>query len=203
MYRPTWRWTQGIAIVGAECSGKSTLLAKLEPLIEAPVIRELVRTLIRESGLVTPPAFGSDYKVTKRFQEELHGIRVKAHLDAETPFLEDRSTIDSYAYSLAGCGRDPASQEWFEEFSVLCRKHARSFYNFVILVPSGKFAMESDGLRNPLPYNAMMMYYLIQGLLIDWEIPFHTLESVNIEDRVAESIEVLRQLNLISVKYFT
>ncbi len=200
MFEPTWRWSKGIAIIGAESSGKSTLISHVEQLVEVPILKELVRTLMRKSGLASPPAYGCDFGVTCDFQGELQQVRNEAQAAVGGPFIEDRSTVDSYAYTLACCGKDPKSQEWLKTFTEECYLHAKQAYQLIILVPSGKLPVVPDGVRNPLPFNAMMMYYLILGILQDWEIVHYVLQTVDLNERTAEVLAILNQHNLIKGK---
>lgn len=196
MYEPTWQWEGGVALVGAESSGKSTLRHKLIAHLGVPIVGEIVRGTLKTMNLDTPPAYGCDFGLTSKFQATLQQERERAESKFRC-FLADRSSIDSYAYTLACCGRDPKSQEWLRDFQKESIEYARRRYKLFIFVPSGKFPVVPDGVRNPLQFNAMMMHYLILGLLVDHNLPYYVLQSVNIDNRVGEVLDVLKQSGLI------
>jgi nicotinamide riboside kinase len=198
MLHPAWKWTKGIAIVGAESSGKSFLLQNLACEISVPIIKELVRTTMKDLALDSPPAYGCNFQLTQEFQAKLQEVREKKESVIGGPFFADRSSIDSYAYTLACCGRDPESQQWLEEFSKQSFIYADKMYQLFILVPSGKFPMTPDGVRNPLKFNAMLMHYLILGILIDLNLPHYVVESVDIDHRTSEVLDLLKAYNLLN-----
>jgi len=196
MFIPTWKWEGGVALVGAESSGKSTLRHKLVNQLQVPVVGEIVRGTLKTMELDVPPAYGCDFGLTAKFQATLQQEREREE-SRHRCFLADRSSIDSYAYTLACCGRDPKSQEWLKGFQRESVEYARRRYKLFIVVPSGKFPVVPDGIRNPLTYNAMMMHYMILGLLSAHNLPHYILQSVNIDCRTAEVLDTLQQYELV------
>ena len=197
MFRPTWKWEGGVALVGAESSGKSTLIKHLGAQLFVPCVGEIVRGTLKMMNLDSPPAYGCDFKLTMEFQSMLQRRRVEEERRNKF-FIADRSSIDSFAYTLACCGRDPESQEWLKKFYAENIDYAREVYKLFIVVPTGRFPIVPDGIRNPNPFNALMMHSMILGLLVEHNLPHYVLQSVNIECRVKETLTVLQQRGLIT-----
>lgn len=198
MFKPTWRWEGGIAFVGAESSGKSTLIKAVQNKISyCNVINELVRGTLKTMNLKTPPAYGCDFDLTAQFQSALQTTRQQVERKHRF-FVADRSSVDSLAYTLACCGRDPKSQSWMREFHEHNIAYAKEMYKFFFVVPTGKFPIVPDGVRNVNPYNAFMIHFIILGLLNEYNLPHHVVQSVDIDCRVQEVLEVMQQQGLVA-----
>lgn len=198
IYRPTARWNRGIAIVGAESSGKSTLIKHLQYSIpNVRVITGLSRQVMSESSLSLQPATGLDLHSLIAFQNRISELRVQLESSENSPFIEDRSSIDSFAYALASCAREDDAQEWLHYYYEDNYLHALYFYHHFFVLPSGVFPIVEDGVRSPLKFNAQMMYYLITGILVAEGLPFNIITPSSIEDRASEIIRLLYEMNFI------
>ena len=191
-------WTHGVALSGAESSGKSTLLEKVEPFLDVPVSRGIVRGVLGSMGLSVPPSFGVDLQLARAFQEELQSRRESTERGFGGPFISDRTSLDSFAYTLAVCGRDAFSQEWLNLFHKQCIDYATQMYQFIFILPTGKFPLKEDGVRNTLPFNALMMHYLIEGITRESGIPYHVIQKVDLNERVDEVLATLKSFNFIT-----
>lgn len=197
-YKPTATWQKGIAIVGAESSGKSTLIKQLHELIPGVrVISGLSRQVMSESSLELQPATGLNLMQLMEFQNRISELRIKLEMESPTPFIEDRSSIDSFAYALASCAREDDAQEWLSYYYEDNYLHALNIYHHFFALPSGVFPVVEDGIRNTLKFNAQMMYYLITGILVAEGLNFNIITSSSIKDRTSEVIKLLLEMGLI------
>lgn len=201
IFRPTSKWDRGIAIVGAESSGKSTLIERLHHLIpDVRVITGLSRRVMSESALDLQPATGLDLSRLMAFQNRISELRLELETEDNIPFIEDRSSVDSFAYALASCAREDDAQEWLHYYYEDNYLHALYFYHHFFVLPSGVFPVVEDGVRNSLKFNAQMMYYLITGILVAEGLPFNIITPSSIEDRTDEIIRLLYEMNFIEEK---
>lgn len=199
-FSPTSKWQKGIALIGAENTGKTTLIRELQQKIDnVSIITEYVRECLRELGLSRPPTFGSDTKLIQEFQHLVYTKRTFLETAAQGPFLADRTPIDSFLYSLSALSRDPGSQEWLDAVLKSAIDHLAKHYHYIFLLPHGALPMVDDGVRCTLRFNALMMHYLFVGFLQENLIPYHVVHSVPIPGRVAEILAVLERLGYIKV----
>lgn len=194
---PTSKWQKGIALIGAENTGKTTLVRELQRRIDVPIIAEYVRECLRELGLSRPPTFGSDATLIQKFQSLVYTKRCLLEASARGPFLADRTPIDSFLYSLSALARDPSSQEWLDAILKSSIDHLAQHYHFIFLLPHGVLPMIDDGVRCTLWFNALMMHYLFVGFLQENSIPHHVIRSATLSERVSEIVNVLESLEYV------
>jgi len=198
--KPSTTWNRGIAIIGAEGSGKTTLINALEKRIEVPVMKEYVREVMRELGHSSPVQC-DDLGQMKAFQDALARKRRGLELSFQGAFLSDRSPVDSFLYALSGVARDLESQSWLKQYHSESLRHTIESYQLLILVPHGRIGGEIafDGVRSTLWFNALMMHYLFIGALPEFGVDHYTVRYTALEDRVEEVIYVLYQRGLLQL----
>ncbi len=185
------KWKLGIGFSGAEGTGKTTLVKEVSRQLEVPAVLGVVRDVLKGMGLATPPTFGTDADLALKFQKRLFEKKSMEEKFIQAPFLADRTSIDMFSYTLSSLGRESKSQDFLKQYYQACVDYARLMYHFHFFVPTGRFAIEDDGVRNTLQYNATMMHYIILGMLCDLHLPFHIIQSVDLQDRIDEVIWVL------------
>lgn len=197
-FKTTSNWSRGIAIVGAESSGKSTLIKQLQlHLPNIRIISGLSRRVMSESSLALQPATGLDLSQLMQFQNRISELRVELESEDASPFLEDRSSIDSFAYALASCAREDNAQEWLRYYYEDSYLHALYYYHHFFVLPSGVFPVVEDGVRSSLRFNAQMMHYLITGILVAEGLPFNIIASSSVRDRTEEILHFLYEMKFI------
>lgn len=198
--KPTAKWTKGVGITGAEGSGKTTLIKALEGEFRTvKTLKELVRGTMKDMGITSPPVFGFDMKLSMKFQAELQNRRRTVESKMGGPFFADRTSLDSWVYTLSALAREPMAQEFLKSYFLDCMNHLQEGYHITLVVPHGMFAfIQADGVRNTLWYNALMTHYLILGAIRDLGVKHYIIRSVSLEDRVDEVIEVLHSEGLIA-----
>ena len=186
-------WLLGIAFTGSEGSGKTTLINALADLLQVPKTVNFVRDALKDMGLTTPPAFDTDKELTKTFQHWLLQKRSIHEKFIFSPFLADRSSIDMFAYTLSHLAREDDMQDFLDSYLKDCVAYAKDMYEFHFFIPSGRIPLVNDGLRNTQRYNARLMHYIMLGMLQDQAIPFHTIQSLALGDRIDEVLGVMRE----------
>lgn len=130
-----------IAIVGAQCTGKTTLLNALQEIPEFKdyvYVKEIVRSLNRERSIkINKDAdFDSQISIFKKHEEIL-----------EFPnFITDRSSIDAMVYSYRNFKHGLFEESEFLEFEKLFLDTAYR-YDKVFFIPV-EFELEEDGFRS-------------------------------------------------------
>jgi nicotinamide riboside kinase len=186
------KWLLGIAFTGSEGSGKTTLINALADILQVPKTVNFVRSAMKDMGLEKPPAFGTDKELTKAFQHWLLNKRAVHEKFLLSPFLADRSSIDMFAYTLSHLAREDDMQDFLNQYCQACVEYAKSMYEFHFFIPSGRIPLIDDGLRNAQQFNARLMHYIMLGMLQDQAIPFHTIQSISLDDRIEEVLRVMR-----------
>lgn len=198
--KPTSKWTKGVGITGAEGSGKTTLIKALErEFSSVKTIKELVRSTLKDMGIASPPVFGFDMKLSMAFQAELQKRRRLLESQLGGPFFADRTSLDSWVYTLSALAREEGAQEFLKSYFLDCMQHLKEGYHITIVVPHGYFPfIQPDGVRNTLWYNALMTHYLILGAIRDLGVKHAIIRSISLEDRVDEVIGILHSEGLIA-----
>lgn len=130
-----------IAIIGAQCTGKSTLLDKVkESGILSPgyiFCEEVVRKLVKEKQIL----------INKEGDFESQKAIFYAHLDnarENIDMVTDRSCIDAWVYTLYN--REQFNVAELNELNFLF-VHTLAFYDKIFYLPV-EFELESDGFRS-------------------------------------------------------
>lgn len=130
-----------IAIVGAQCTGKTTLLNVLKEVPEFKdylYVKEIVRSLNKEKSIKinTEADFDSQLSIFKKHSEILE----------KDNFITDRSSIDAMVYSYRNFQHGLFDESEFLEFEGLFLNTAY-LYDKVFFLPV-EFELESDGFRS-------------------------------------------------------
>jgi nicotinamide riboside kinase len=190
-------WLLGIAFTGSEGSGKTTLINALADVLQVAKTTNVVREAVKEMGLDKPPAFGTNKQLTMDFQSWLLKKRMVREKFILEPFLADRSSIDMFSYTLSHLAREDDMQHFLNEYYIQCIDYARTMYEFHFFVPSGRIPLVADGLRNTQPNNARLMHFIMLGMLQEHAIPHHVIQSVTLQDRIDEVLQVMGEHGLI------
>ncbi|KAH6675354.1 AAA domain-containing protein [Plectosphaerella plurivora] len=111
--------TKNIYIVGAQCTGKTTLVNALEshfsaqPAHDQPaIVREVARTVLKTHSLAATDIRSSPDSALHMQKLMLHAqVEAERHAMAEASwFISDRSAVDPICYALKHVGEDGASQ---------------------------------------------------------------------------------------------
>ncbi|KAK3386892.1 AAA domain-containing protein [Podospora didyma] len=144
-----------IYIVGAQCTGKTTLVNALEayfrqtlsPHEQPAIVREVARTVLVEHGFAAADITSSPTKALALQKLILEGqVRVEENaLTRSSWILSDRSGVDPISYALRHVSRDAADAliqgpEW----QVLKERMAKSL---IIVCESGASWLNDDGVR--------------------------------------------------------
>ena len=150
-----------IALAGSAGVGKTTLGRRLGARHGVPFIPEGMRRHI-ENGLDMHTLSPAEHRrlMLELFDEMMDGVReAKAGAGG---YVCDRSPVDFAAFWLYyGFGDDEAATAAFFD---RVRETLRGL-DAVILLPWGRIALESDGVRSPNPWLQLHFQGLIEGLL--------------------------------------
>jgi nicotinamide riboside kinase len=176
-----------IALIGNSGTGKTTLAERLAARTGFPLVEEFARDLLREWNIV-------DYAATPRerwieFQKTLLSRKLEreAKLDA---FVADRATIDTAAtwlIRLAGQVPDQLSTAFIERCHL-----GMDRYDHLFLLPSNILPLEVDGVRETDWSRRLLFDLTLIGFLQEWRCSYHVLDTISLEDRVAEVLDHLR-----------
>ena len=67
-------------------------------------------------------------------------------------------------------------------------------YDLFLLLPP-TIPLRKDEVRHTSLYHRDVIHYMITGLLDSWRLPFYTIESISIDDRIKECSEVINRIN--------
>ena len=187
---------QNIYIVGAQCTGKTTLVNALEVSLDshpvsdrAAIIREVARTVLKEHGFSAHDLRTSQEK-TMAFQALILQAQDRAEtaaLEGASYFISDRSGIDPIVYAMELVGHESAgsllqSREWL----VLRERMQRSI---VVVCEPGADWLTDDGVRlMPLDQTEWReIHEAFCNALNDNKIPYSVLghEVTDLVDRVS------------------
>lgn len=199
-----------ICFCGAESSGKTTLVSQLESVLEIPALKSVARSILAEMHLPYPPTAMDQQSLIIEFQERVLAQRIAleqefrpeitfplgANSREAKPFIADRSGLDNYAYALACLASNSGVQEWLAQYKKRCIAQVEQ-YDFIFVVPAGKFEIVADGVRNVLPFFAEMIHYIISSALRETDLAGHVIEAVDPAERIEEVLSVLYSYNLI------
>jgi len=180
-----------IGIVGASCTGKTTLATKLSKYFNLEVIGEIARELFQEFNIASPREL-INLEDEKRFQQSILDAKRKAESNLDH-FVADRTFIDAAAYWLFHLSQKVKDEESYAYFQ-RCRDYMND-YNIVIFLPYDRLGgcLVNDGVRTGRIYYNYAMHLLMEGMLADWNINHLLLsskEDIEAIEYVKSKIEV-------------
>ena len=162
-----------VVLCGSHSTGKTTLLPHFP---ELKIIPEFARELFKKG-------YPLNQKTTQEGQTLIFNKSLEALL-TEDNFIADRSLIDVYAYTINSENYIETWTKFYMHNNILRHFHKYDKVIYVPIVPEVDLAM--DGVRDADQEYRKKIDTDIQYYLRNFKVPYYTLQSVSIEDRVAE-----------------
>ena len=171
-----------IGFTGSHGTGKTTLATELAIKLDMPFIEERARIFAD---------MGFDMNTSASLQTQLLMLldQIAAESNPFSYWITDRILLDYLAYSV---NTDQAlNQDTVRLLESNLYWLMQNRYTHVFLVPVGKIALVSDTLRpDDIAYQERIDT-TIRFYLEKMKIPYHTIESSSLEDRMDEVLEVV------------
>lgn len=187
-----------VAIIGAACVGKTSLLESIFKSLENDnsdnayiKIPEIARSLCKEQG------YENIYEIKDADQFRIDVLNKQIDTEDESnTFISDRSTIDCWVYYMRwswNSKKVEATEEYYQKAKSQAQK-----YDKIIFIPKMFDAIEDD-FRWANDVYQMQVERTFKSTLYEWELldRTYTIKSSNLEERVAEVFQAL-ELNTIS-----
>ena len=148
-----------IYIIGAQCTGKTTLVTALQAHFRAqvsstslnhlstvpPILTEVARTVLREHKFTASDITSSPSKAL-RFQQLILEAQCKAETSIEAPwYICDRSGLDPIVYARRYVGVDAAQS--MKATDIWQQLHERMSRSLIIVCEAGMDWLMDDGVR--------------------------------------------------------
>ena len=179
-----------VAISGSAGTGKSLLAKQLSFELGSPLIPEGIREYLLEhnlkdfKGMSPRETMGMQWFILNRKIEEEKKLN---------SFVADRCTADNVAYALRWCGREiqdvPKAQ--MKHYINEAKEHCK-LYDAIFILPGGIIPLENDGVRSSNENYHYEMECMIMGLLHKWDIPFYVVESISLNERMDDCMNVIK-----------
>ena len=177
-----------LSICGSQGTGKSTLLNALKRNGYHVVQRKTSRSILAEWN-VTLDQVNSTPNLCMKFQDEILERKFQDERRAVEEFgsvLTERTYVDLATYALISLGSQNGKSEWLNEYMTKCATYQKT-YDSVIFLPNGKFPLVNDGVRGVNQHYSDLVDHTMARYHQLWtSCPQHTIESVSVDDRVAE-----------------
>jgi len=174
-----------IAISGAAGTGKSTLAEAIAKQLRIGFIPEGVREWFTKNDKNFKTMTPEDFMM---MQHDLLGEKI--NLEAcLVNFIVDCSTAEGAAYVLRWSSRTISEYE-VKVYVNKCREHC-STYDLICFLPRS-IPLVDDGVRSSNDNYNYSMNCMIKGVLTDWGIPYYTVRSTTLEDRIYECVLAYR-----------
>lgn len=188
-----------IAVIGAQCTGKTTLVNELSDILKIPKITEVARRY----NIPRAPSI-------KHVSLQLNILSDQISAEYNTyrtngSFVSDRSTIDNMAYWLCNA-HDYATDDEKESYMTTCIRNVfgnENRYTHVFLVQP-EFAIEDDGFREIDPVYQNEIHTIIKTILRIYNIKHYTLTG-DLQSRIQQALEILsedKKWNQHTIKYW-
>ena len=180
-----------IGLIGAECTGKTTLLALLKKYTDVHIIEELVRDIVKEWGY-DKPSDVPDIVTAQRAYLDQQIAEQQRH----TSFISDRTPLDNSAYMVLYASPFMTANQ-IGEFLEDAKTHT-SYYDLLIYFPIIWDEVVDDGFRNTDLELRRAIDDIIKDLIKTFEAEhlIYTVKARTPEDRIAEVHNVLRHKNI-------
>lgn len=165
-----------IAISGAQCTGKTTLICALKKegvLLDHIYYDEVIRTLQKEKGIVFNKKADYDSQVLI-FEKHLDNLR-------ENNFVSDRCLLDAFVYSTYLFRKGLYSESEFYDFENLFLKGINQYDRIFLLSP--EFILKGDGVRDIDPLFQREINEIFIEISLKFDIKIISLYG-NTEDRI-------------------
>jgi len=166
-----------IGLVGASCTGKTTLSEEISNLFNLEIIGETARELFNEFNISSPRNLETLSDELK-FQNRI--LDVKSQSESKLPnFVADRTFVDAAAYWLFHLSKKTSDEQSYS-YLKKCQDLMKN-YHVVIFLSYERLGgcLVDDGVRTGRIYYNYSMHLLMKGILFDWSIPYFLLSSSN------------------------
>jgi nicotinamide riboside kinase len=173
-----------IAFCGAGGTGKTTTATKLAEIMpEYRLLTGVSRSVFKAKGVEREADQhamndAQRWDLQKAIQEKY--LSTYDELEGQ-PIISDRSHLDQTAYALQYCSTAMADDDlnWIEQAVLKSFKHIRKLFYF----PLTTFAGQDDGMREQRNGPRVQFDTLLRGLLEKYDVPFHTVPVMSVEER--------------------
>lgn len=177
-----------IGFIGAECTGKTTVIENLvQRGMKLPVIKELVRDIVSQLGYSKP----SEVKCIKTAQMLYLEAQIARQLELQS-FVSDRTPLDNAAYMLLYASQD-MTQQSIDNFLQRALSYT-SCYDLLFYFPIAWETIEDDGFRNTDNKKRNEIQRIIDEMLFDFGLIgiTHAISSLSVKDRTDEVVRVCK-----------
>jgi hypothetical protein len=173
-----------IGIMGSGGTGKTLTGFKLAQHLGVPFLasREITNEILKRDG------YQYNIQVEKFLAQSHRQIdiltKVKDREDSHNQFITDRTLVDLAVYAIIELhNTDP---KMLGKILRICKKHSKQ-YSHMFVCPWAGIDMRRNNLARTLnPYYQLLVQHTQVGLLQDWNIGFHLLQSEDADGRVEE-----------------
>lgn len=135
-------------VSGAQGSGKSTVLDRIEALGYPVIQRKTSRSILSDWGK-TLDEINDDVELSKQFQDEILTRKIEdeaAAVASSDIWFTERTYMDLFVYALINLGKFNEHSDWLDSYYHRCRQ-AQHTYAHIFYLQSGLFPVASDGIR--------------------------------------------------------
>ena len=164
-----------IGLVGASCTGKTTLAEEISNKFNLEIIGETARELFNEFNISSPREL-TTLSDELKFQNRILDAKIESESNLPN-FVADRTFVDAAAYWLFHLSKKTSDEQ---SFSYLRKcKDLMSNYHMVIFLSYDRLGgcLVDDGVRTGKIYYNYAMHLLMKGILADWNIPYFLLSG--------------------------
>lgn len=179
-----------IYLVGAQSTGKTTLVNYVSERYSINKIKEMARSVLIKYGNSLND-IRANLDISGSFQKDIIDEQIQQEHNTETPFICDRS-LDIFAYT---CLYTIDLNETLEKEYI--KEYIRSFKDedvIVIFLRPCEELMEDDGIRKDLNWETLMREDgMIKYILESFDISYISVDSKYLNERV-RTIECILKL---------
>lgn len=181
-----------IGIIGAQGVGKTTLAEALSKELEYPLIREVVRDVMKDMGITSPRELKGDVEKSTEFQRACLYRQIEEE-GKHKNFISDRTTIDNAAYWMKWHAHKNPSHVNTEYYKTAWENAKK--YDLLVYVPP-EIPLVDDGVRSTDKDYQEEMAWLIGVLLYVWG-ERRIAVTGSLEERVAQVVrEVIANVEI-------
>jgi nicotinamide riboside kinase len=194
-----------IAFSGSGGTGKTTLLNNLNENLNYYVIKEGIRTWLKQNDFKDFKEMQTDDVI--KMQTDVLNAKILQESRYKN-FISDRTTIDNFCYCLRWIGSETSNHnDFMKNYFKKSINHAKKYYDLIFILPWNAFKIEDDGVRSNKKWYQYMMQSLIEhhlyGLLLsNTDVKIHKVDSIDLSDRVKECLLVINDLSLTNFKNY-
>jgi len=191
--------TMRIAFAGSAGTGKTTLALAVNEHLGFPTVMNIARDWMKENKVNIHDVHG---RALMKAQMEI--FKKKTAMEAaHKQFIADRSILDAMCYALNYLSNEEEMQRGLMDYVYACTRHASATYDVIFTLPYGVIPFEEDGTRKPMPAHQITIHMLIEHAVALGIGAYHVhqVQSMSLEDRVAEVLHIVDQLTIYKKEY--